>query len=147
MKALAVCMLLLGCIAFWSGRPDREQREKAQAQSLAVNYGIFRNAVFAHAHSTKAEGVFLPDSPALTLPSGWVSVRAWRGVVHQQEGQLFCYVYGPARPEEVVAIQEAFRGSAAVGWNNNGFFARNGDPMPLPEMIPDGAIVSAVRID
>lgn len=148
MKILAVCMVLLGCIAFWSGRTDRSQYEVAQAESLALNYGVFRNAVFDYAHSAKTEGAFLPDSPALTLPAGWVNVRAWRGVVQREEdGQLYCYVYGPARPNEVAAIQKAFRDSAAVGWNNNGIFVRNGDPMPLPAMIPDGSVVSAIRID
>ena len=145
MKILAVCIVLLGFIAFWSGRVDRTDREEAQADSLALNYAIFRNAAFAHAQKVKTEGTFTPGN--LVLPSGWVGSRAWQGLIQKESGLLYCYAYGPARPEEVIAIQKLFRGSKAVGWNNGGIFARDGTPIALPAAIPHGNVVSVIRID
>lgn len=147
MKILAVCFMLLGLIAFWSIRSDRDPYDAARAESLTLNYGIFRNAVFDYAHRVKTEGIVTADNPALELPDGWTGLRAWRGVIQRQDAQLYCYVFGPARPEEIVAVQKAFRNSRAVGWNDNGIFIRNGDPMPLPTMIPDGSVVSVIRLD
>lgn len=148
MKLLAVFVFLLAVIAFWSFRPEPSDRESARNDSVALNYALFRNAVFDYALKTKTSGSVLPGDPGLTtLPSGWINIRPWQGLILEADGQLFCYVFGPARPEEVVAVQHLFNYSKAVGWNNAGVLVRNGDPLSLPSVIPSGALVSVIRLD
>jgi hypothetical protein len=147
MKAMAFCILLLGLIAFWSFRPEETGQEEFQSEALALNYAIFRNAVFDYAYKVKTPGSVLPDHPDLVLPSGWKHIRPWEGHIQEESDGLYCYVFGPAQPQEVAAVMKLFNQSRDVGWNNGGVFVRNGQPRPLPSLIPHGAVVSVIRID
>jgi len=148
MKVMAFCILLLGFIAFLSFQPEANDREKIQSEAVALNYAIYRNAVFDYAHKVKAPGSVPPDTPGLALPSGWLNIRPWEGVIQEErDGRLYCYVFGPAKPQEVAAVMKLFNQSQAVGWNDGGVFVRNGQPRPLPPFIPHGALVSLIRLD
>gem|GEM_PF-1329517 len=149
MKALAFSAILLGFIAFWSFKPEAINNDGLRSEAVAINYGQFRNAVFDYAQKMKTSGVIVPGDPGLTaLPFGWKNIRAWEGLTQEEgDGRLYCYVYGPAQPQEVVAVQKLFNQSMAVGWNNAGVFIRNGGPLALPPVIPHGAVVSVMRID
>jgi len=149
MKILTVFVVLLAALAFWSFRPEPPDREAAKNDSVAMNYALFRTAVFDYALRTKTSGSVLPGDPGLTLlPSGWRNIRPWQGLIQEEaDEQLYCYVFGPAQPDEVLAVQKLFNNSKAVGWNNAGDLVRNGNPLSLPSDIPHGAIVSIMRLD
>ena len=150
MKMLAIFMFILGSIAFWSFNPDRgKEREEASSEAVAMNYAIFRNAVFAYALKVKTGGPVFPGNQGLTtLPNGWKNIRDWQGLIQEEsDGQMFCYVFGPAEPAEVIAVQKLFNYSKTVGWNDSGVFNRNGDPLVLPAVIPHGSVVSVIRLD
>lgn len=148
MKIMAFCIMLLGFIAFLSFRPEETDREDLQGEAVALNYAIFRNAVFDYAHKFKTPGSVLPDTPGLVLPSGWLNIRPWEGLIQEEgDGRLYCYVFGPAQPQEVAAVMKLLNQSQAVGWNNAGVFVRNGQPRPLPPFIPHKALVSIIRVD
>jgi len=148
MKVMAFCIMLLGFIAFLSFRPEAIDQDDLQSEAVGLNYAIFRNAVFDYAVKAKTPGSVLPDTPGLVLPSGWLNIRPWEGLIQvESDGRLYCYVFGPAKPQEVAAVLKLLNQSQAVGWNNGGVFVRNGQPRPLPSFIPHGAIVSLIRID
>ncbi len=151
MKVLATAAILMGFAAFWGGllRSELVDRDETRGAAVAANYVIFRNAVFNYVLALEmvGAGTILPDNPALKLPHGWIRLRDWRGLVREEDGLLHCYVYGPAGPEEVAAIQALLNHSMGVGWNDAGVFAGNAPPRPLPPDVPQGAIVSVIRID
>jgi hypothetical protein len=149
MKMLAFFMLLVAASMFWLPHPDSPEYEDANNEAIAINYAIFRNAVHDYAYKTKTPGVILPDDPGLTtIPPGWTELRDWVGLVEDDgSGELFCYVYGPAQPGEILFVMKLYNYSRAVGWNNAGIFERNGDPLALPDFIPNGNVVSVVRLD
>jgi hypothetical protein len=148
MKVMAFCIMLLGVIAFWSFRPEAIDREDLQGEAVAMNYAIFRNAVLDFAHKFKTPGSVLPDNPDLVLPYGWLNIRPWAGLIQEEnDGRLYCYVWGPAQPQEVAAVLKLFNQSQAIGWNNGGVFVRNGQARPLPSFIPHRALVSVIRVD
>jgi len=148
-KVLAIFMILVGAIAFWSFQSDSTDREEVRSDSVAMNYALFRNAVFNYALESKSPGTVLPNTPGLNLPAAWTSIRPWQGLIRlESDGFLFCYVFGPADPMEITAVQKLFHNSKTIGWNNAGVLARNGgDPMPLPLDIPWGSLVSLIRLD
>ncbi len=151
MKALLIAIVLAGFLAFWSFltfRADMAERSETRPKIVAANYIMFRNAVFGHVFSldTVAPGTIAPDDPALHLPQGWTALRDWRALLQMEEdGLMYCYVYGPARPEDIVAAQKLLNHSRTLGWNDAGVFSPGG--RPLPAAIPSGDIVSVVRID
>jgi hypothetical protein len=147
MKALAFFAFLVGAIAFWSLRPEGSARDETRSDAVAVNYALFRNAVFDFALASKTQGNVLPGDSGLALPSGWRGLRDWHGLIQEEEENLFCYVFGPMEPDEIAAVQKLFNYSRTVGWNNAGVLNRNGDPLPLPAIIPHGAVVSVIRLD
>lgn len=144
MKALVVFSLLLGVIAMLGIHLFTSQRNE-NINSVAVNYGIYRNAVFAHAIKVPTAINTIPLT-ALSLPAGWKALRAWE---HRITGSnpRFCYVYGPASMEEINAVRKLFMGSFAVGYKQDGaFFPVHGPQMPLPAFIPDGFLVSVIEV-
>ncbi len=151
MKVLAIAAILIGFAAFWAGllRSELPDRDELRGAAVAANYVVFRNAVFNYVltQENAVAGSILPDNPALKLPHGWVRLRDWRGLVREEDGLLHCYVYGPTSPEEVEAVQELLNHSMGLGWNDAGVFIGNAPPRPLPPDVPQGAIVSVIRID
>jgi hypothetical protein len=156
MKSLAIVMIMAAFMAFWGFldlRADREVQEKGQIEAVAMNYCVFRNAVFGYVFKKAGAGEALPDeitpdTPDLGLPQGWAGLRDWQVLTQiHDDGLFYCYVFGPASPDEIMAAQNLLGQSMAVGWNNAGVLVRNGDPWPLPAAIPNGNIVSVIRLD
>ena len=151
MKAMAIFGMLCGVLAilsFWLFSSDKD-REAAQSKSVAVNYAVYRNAVFAHviAHTRNA----LPEElnqADLSLPSGWQAIRQWRHRIETTNAGKLCYVFGPAQQAEITAIRDLFLGSFAVGHKHQGqLVPAHGASMPLPGYIPEGHVVSVIEVN
>ncbi|CCO24029.1 type IV pilus biogenesis protein PilM [Maridesulfovibrio hydrothermalis] len=140
MKTLAILFAVLGVMAMLAFDPD-VQIETHKAESVAVNYGIYRNAVnrFATGTVTITSGQ-IPDS-YLDLPSGWKPMRAWSNRVENGN----CYVWGFAGRAEADEIRELFMNSYAVGVKRNGHLVNgHGTGIALPAFIPERSIVSVI---
>lgn len=141
MKALAVLFFLLGVLAlFWNGAPrDRENR---QARAVAMNYAVWRNAVFLHVFAGHKEPGEIPLA-ALRLPEGWTPLRNWTARI--ENGR--CYAYGPASAEEIAAARDIFHGSFAVGRAVNGHLVPGHESaVPVPG-VPEDNLVTVVNVD
>lgn len=151
MKALLMAVILAGFLSFWSFlvfRSDMAEHSELRGEAVAINYVMFRESVFDYVFSlnTVAPGSITPDNPALNLPQGWNALRDWKVLLQKEDdGQLYCYIYGPAAPEEIRAAQKLMNHSRAIGWNDGGFFSVTG--WPLPGAVGGGDIVSLIRID
>lgn len=144
MKALVVFCMLLGAIAML-GIQLFNSPSGQNVNSIAVNYGIYRNAVFEHAIKNPTAINTLPLS-SLSLPAGWKAIRAWEHRITAGNPRV-CYVYGPASMEEINAVRRLFLGSFAVGYKKDGvFFPLHGAQLPLPAFIPDGSLVSVIEV-
>lgn len=145
MKSLAVAGFLIGLIFFWNiATYEPSKHELLRAESLATNFILYRNAVNAYALEHKTEGSIA--SSLLTLPAG-LSAHSWHNRVIREDGELRCYVYGPASPEMLSAVLEQLHMSAAVGWNNKGRMVRLGPAHTLPGFVLDKHLVSVITID
>lgn len=139
MKILAVLALLLGLLAILSPSVSYRDDYAPAAQSVALNYAIYRNAAILYALKHKPNGTI--SQAVLELPDGWHALRAWSARV---EGGR-CYVYGPASAEEIAAAWELFQGSFAVGRAENGRLMPDG-LTPLPAFVPAGSLASVVEV-
>lgn len=145
MKALAVAGLMIGLIFLWMAiLYEPSQKQEQQAAAFAQAFVTYRNAVNAYALGHKSEGALPPD--ALGLPAGLGPVGSFRNQVIRESGELRCYVYAPAGPEEVQAVLSWLRGSAAIGRSEQGALLRAGQAHPLPGFIPSGCVVSVISI-
>lgn len=142
MKTLAALFTLLGVLAMVTPETLLTHSEMDQARAVAVNFGIYRNAVneYALANPSALAGIAIPVS-LLDLPSGWKSMRAWTN--RPDGGNL--YVWGPVKNGEAAEIMELFMNSYAVGIKRNGSLVNaNGTGIALPDFIPTGSIVSVI---
>jgi len=143
MKTLAALFTLLGVLAMVT--PETllpTHSNESQASAVAVNFGVYRNAVneFAIANPNAFEGIPIPLS-LLDLPSGWKSMRAWTN--RPDGGNL--YVWGPVQKGEATEIMKLFMNSYAVGIKRNGSLVNtHGTGIALPSFIPNGNIVSVI---
>lgn len=142
MKALAVFMLLLGVVAMLHRPADITGN--AAYQSVAVNYGIYRSAVFRYVAANRGHSGAIPQA-ALALPASWQALRVWRARVDAGR----CYVYGEASHEEIATVRDMFRGSFALGMASNGRLvpALGSSAVPVPAWVPDGNLVSVTGVD
>lgn len=143
-SAFVFAFLLCALIVFGAAQGDFTHFDSSRAQSAAGNFVTYRNAVNRFALQNKHAGV-IPDS-ALDLPTG-LKNPGWKNIVLQEQGELRCYVYGEAAPQDIAAIQSLLRGSAAIGWNSHGQLIRHGNVMPLPALIPNNNVVSVIALD
>lgn len=142
MKTLAALFTLLGVLAMVTPETLLTHSEKDQGRAVAVNFGIYRNAVneYVLANPSAAGGIPIPMS-LLYLPSGWKSMRAWTN--RPDGGNL--YVWGPVKNGEAAEIMELFMNSYAVGIKRNGSLVNaHGSGTALPAFIPTGSIVSVI---
>lgn len=168
MFAWAIALAMAGICAiasFWVTDFDKTSMGEPLDDALATNFAVFREAVNAYAHEHRAEASFVATSQGdlmtLNMPANWQAIDGhnWQGEVRREgDGHLYCYVYGPATAGEVASVEKVLNHSLAVGWNDGGFMRRNENfcaraadcsPWPLPKgnPVPDGNLVSLVRID
>ncbi len=143
MKTLAALFTLLGVLAMVTPETllDTHSNEY-QVRAVAVNFGIYRNAVNEYAISNPSAlgGIAIPLS-LLDLPSGWKSMRAWTN--RPDGGNL--YVWGPIKEGEAAEIMKRFMNSYAIGIKRNGSLVNaHGIGIALPTFIPNGSIVSVI---
>lgn len=140
MQGLAVFFCLLGTMALVS--PDMPTRTNSpKAESIAVNYATYRNAVnnFVTSNSSITAGE-VPFT-YLSIPSGWKPMRTWAN--RMDNGN--CYVWGAVQGNESEKIKKIFMGSFAIGIKRNGFLVNaHGTDTPLPSFIPENSIVSVI---
>lgn len=142
MRVLAVLGLLLGLLLIIQ-RPHDAVYEDADAQAVAVDFGLFRNEVFRFVAANRDYTGEIPLA-ALSLPESRRPLRDWQARV---EGG-FCYVYGEASAEEMEAARQAFRGSLAIGMAENGRLipVLTTTPIPVPAFVPNGNLVSVTEM-
>jgi len=145
MQSLAVGAIMIGLIFFWMMTVyEPSQRDQLQAEAVALNFVLYRNAVNRYAFEHKTEGSV--PMAELALPLG-LSSMPWQNQIVWEGDELRCYVFGPASTEVITAVLRLLRGSAAVGWNNNGRMVRSGPEHALPGFIADRTIVSVIIVD
>lgn len=142
MRALAVLGLLLGLLLLFQ-RPYEAAHEESAAQAVAMDFGLFRNAVFRFVQDHKGHSGEIPLG-SLSLPESRRPLRDWKARV---EGGV-CYVYGEASPEEMEAARWLFQGSLAVGMAENGRLVPvlTTKPIPVPAFVPSGNLVSVTAM-
>ena len=145
MQSLAVSAIMIGLIFFWTmAGYESSSLDQRRAEAIAANFVVYRNAVHRHVFAHKTAGsVSLAE---LNLPQGF-SAMAWQNQTVLVGGQLHCYVFGPASIETIAAVRRLLRGSATIGWNNNGQLVRSGQGLALPNFIADREIVSVIVVD
>lgn len=144
MKALAVFFICLGIMAMLSLSIFNGLNTDSK-KHIAVNYGVYRNAVFEYVIKNPTAVSNIPLA-SLKLPVGWQAVRSWQHSITADNPRI-CYVYGPASMEEINAVRTLFMGSFAVGYKQNGKLQPvHGVSVPLPALIPDGSLVSVIEV-
>jgi hypothetical protein len=148
MKMVAVFCVMVGAICFWSflGLDAQVDREKLRSEMLIANFSVYRAAVNDYVAENRMIGIVPYEN--LKISPGWNNIGNWRNmVVAEGEAHLFCYVYGDAvSANDRAAAQRLFKYSPTVGFNINGQWIRNGSQMALPAQIPNGAIVSVIKV-
>lgn len=144
MKALAVFCLILGVMAMvYLASPQNRVNE---VSAIAINYAVYRNAVFTHVIKTPTASNSVTES-VLKLPKGWHSLRSWQNRITSTGTTRICYVFGSASMEEISAMRKLFMGSAAVGYKKGGvLLPAQGGSITLPAFIPEGAVVSVIEV-
>lgn len=142
MRALAVLGFLLGLLLLFQ-RPYEAAHEESAAQTVAMDFGLFRGAVFRFVQDNRGYSGEIPLG-SLSLPESRRPLRDWKARV---EGGV-CYVYGQASPEEMEAARRLFRGSSAVGMAENGRLVPmlTTNPIPVPGFVPNGNLVSVTAM-
>lgn len=142
MKALAVLGFLLGMLLLFQ-RPHEAAHEEAAAQSVAVDFGLFRSAVFRFVQDNRDHSGEIPLE-SLSLPESRRPLRDWKARI---EGGV-CYVYGEATPEEAEAARQIFQGSLSIGMAENGRLipVLTTTPIPVPAFVPNGNLVSVTEM-
>ena len=140
MKALMVLFVILGVMSELMVHIRVERAD--EGRSVALNYVIYRQAVFLYAHEHQPQGEIF--SASLRLPLGWRALRAWKARV--QDGKL--YVYGPASEWEIEAARQMLRNSMSVGRAENGRLAPQwGSVVSIPNFVPEGSLTSVIEVN
>ncbi|MEG1609970.1 MAG: type IV pilus biogenesis protein PilM [Bilophila sp.] len=143
MKSLAVLFFFVGILClFSSGSAFEASRKQQQAQSVALNYALWRAEVLRYVFDGHKEAGDIPFVQ-LQLPVGWLPLRPWKARV--EDGH--CYAYGPASVEEIELVRDLFKQTFALGRAENGkLVPGHGQIVPVPG-IPEGSLVSVVNLD
>ncbi|NDV23129.1 type IV pilus biogenesis protein PilM [Desulfovibrio sp. JC022] len=141
MKILAALFSILGVMALILAESSFSPRT-FQAEAVATNYGVYRDAVNNYALSNSAPASGEISTSLLRLPSGWNPIRNWSNRL--DNGHI--YVWGSVNKLEAQAIRDLFLNSYAIGINRNGkLFNKYGTGVSLPPFIPEGCIVSVIK--
>lgn len=143
MKILSVLAFLLGVLALIQFVP-RDPVDAQKGKAIALNYAVYRNAVFRFVFPDNKTSVGDISMASLALPVGWTPMRPWAARVENQR----LYVWGPASAEEIAAARELFWGSLAIGRADGGHLEPGfGGVTPVPAFIPNGSLVSVVSTE
>lgn len=146
MKAalLAVfAMTAVGFFMFLEWETHDRRKADSDAQTVAVNFMLYRNAAFIAAINKKQNGQILFSELSEHLPSGFPHNHPWKA---QVEG-AFLYVWGQASDKDIEAARDAARGSAAVGKVENGALApQKHNAVPLPGFVASGSLASVLGL-
>lgn len=115
------------------------------AQAVAMNFLVYRQAVITYYATNPGAGPTVPDA-TLPLPPGYRQLRDWRNV---RAGGGPVFVYGPGDTELIaVLVLEHWRRSSALGGVDD---ARLVSPVygdlgvAVPATVPDGSVAGVVR--
>lgn len=140
MKAFMVLGVLVGVMAMLAAHISVDT--PGEDRLVALNYVMFRQAAFLHAHKYKPQAGEIAHA-SLHLPIGWRALRSWKARV--QDGHL--YVYGPASAEEIEEARRLLRKSRDIGRAENGRLAPQwGDRIPIPGFVPEDSLVSVIEV-
>ena len=143
MKIFALLGIVL--LAFAMLAPNLSEPETARdrsAAAIAMNYALFREAVFYRVFVEGYKNDRTISLSELDMPNAWIFLRQWRARV--EDGK--CVVWGEAAEKEIREVRRLFHGSLAVGRNENGRiwpWAQN--PVPVPAFVPEGSLVTVVN--
>ncbi len=140
MKALAVFLVVLGCMALFS-LDQATSVDSSRAKAVAANFAVYRNAVHLYAITHKqASGTVSRGD--MILPPGWQPIRSWQNRI--VGGRM--YVWGDVSASEAEAIMDVVHGSLAVGVARNGHLENRhcGLVEPLPGFVREHNIVSVI---
>lgn len=142
MTAFSMLGIVIAVLAVLGSNFNMSEDLQPDAAAVALNFIIFRQSAHDYVLKNNASGVI--DSQVLTMPLGWLAQRLWNARV---EGAGNCYVWGSASDAEIAEARALLRHSMTIGQAVNGFMEpRLGNPIPLPDFIPSGSLVSAVKI-
>ncbi len=144
MQGMSIFMACLGLIAIasFSQINTRFSPEQQEAHAVALNFAQYRRAVDIHALANPGVSGTIAH-PILGLSDSWVAMHPWSNLV---SGGC-CYVFGSANAEEVLAVQDLFTNSYAIGVKRNGsLVTAHGVGVALPSSIPDGCLVSVIQL-
>lgn len=145
MKIFALLGIILLALAMLA--PDLSDPETARdrsAAAVAMNYALFREAVFYRVFVEGYKNDRTISLSELDMPDAWISLRPWRARVEAGK----CVVWGEATETEISETRRLFQGSLAVGRNENGRirpWAEN--PVSVPSFVPEGSLVTVVNLD
>lgn len=142
MKLMAVIILFLGCMAIFRPEVTMDNADMGKTVVIATNFAIWRNAVLEYVLTTKTASGEIPLS-ALRLPTTWTPLRSWTARV---TGGV-CYAFGPASAPEIAAVQSLFHGSASIGRVEGGHLVSLYSKTAPVSGVPEGYLVSVIRID
>lgn len=115
------------------------------AQAVAMNLLVYRQAVVTHYAMNPTAGPVVPDA-ALPLPPGYRQLRDWRNV---RAGSGPVFVYGPGDTEFIAVLAlEHWRRSSALGAVEG---VRLVSPVygdlgvTVPATVPQGSVAGVVR--
>lgn len=142
MKAIAILTFMLGVMSLLHFTPS-ETVDEQLSHAIALNYAVFRNAVYVHVFSGNKEPGDISRS-SLDLPEAWKALRQWQARIDDER----LYVWGPASSEEIERTRDLFWGSLAVGRADGGRLEPgHGGTTPVPSFVPDGNLVSVVGVN
>ena len=145
MRIMAILFLLLGVLALIIGPHSEKETEHTRAQSVALNFVQFRQAVIDHVLNEPGIHDGVVDSALLVLPEGWERLRAWQARISQNR----LYVWGTASLAEVQAVRNLLLHSWTLGRSEQGILRprHDGRSVTLPQFIPDGCVVSLFSLE
>lgn len=144
MKLFVVIAILCGVMALVAfDARDQDVLKKRHSETVAMNFAVYRNAVFVYVFCQR--NLPMGDIPlsALALPAGFQAMRPWKARIDAKT----CLVWGPASPEEIERARTFFHESFALGRAENGLLVPGHEQsVPVPG-VPDGNIVSVVKLN
>jgi hypothetical protein len=145
LKSIVVVIIFIALtLIWWTFSRNAFDQQQAKFVTRAYSFVVYRNAVnnFQLVNKTEGEVPLL----SLTLPVGFAAPNDWHNTTVVEAGEMHCYVWGEANPDEFDAVFELLHKSRAIGWAENGNLVRPGAGWPLPAFIPNGSVVSVISI-